>query len=139
MADVDAGDQARPARELAGHVDDPQVPAAVARDEEGDVGRARGLVVDRDLAEGLEIERLFGGAAAGRARVRASRLAANIVFIRDHGPSLCTNPAPGRSPGEDPVGDRAVVLADDVPPGPDQQVGEAVRQPGAEAVLLLRP
>src|SRR3954447_9340534 len=76
-------------------------------------------------------------AAAGRAtEARRRRLAANVFFI---GGSLCTNPAPGQSPilaMEDPVGDRPVILARDVPPRPRQPMGHVLGDLEAEAVLL---
>src|SRR5436305_6286584 len=91
-------------------------------------------------------------AAAGRVRASRSRPVRSVVvvfmeevfmeeaFMELIGRSLCTNPAAGRSPGpaaEDPVGDRPVVLADDVPSRPDQQMDQAVGEGEAEAVLLL--
>src|SRR6185503_6493756 len=116
----------------------------VPGDEQGDVRRARGRVIDRDLAEGLELERLFGG-TGGEGRQGESEQAEgqnrflHEVRISSMMTSLCTNPAAGRSGGalEDAVGDRAVVLAHDVLAGALERLHQAGGEGAAEAVLLL--
>ena len=59
--DVDAHDQRIHRRQLARHVDDAQLPAAVARDEQDDVRRPRRRAVDGQGAERLEGEGLLAG------------------------------------------------------------------------------
>ena len=96
VADVDPGDQGVHAHELAGHVDDAQVPAAVPRDEEGDVRRAWGLAVDGHLAEGLELERLFGGGGGESGEGEEEKAGCERLFHR--GLIVAPTPLPGEAP-----------------------------------------
>ena len=56
MGDVDPGHERVESGQGPGHVDDPEIPAAVPGDEEDDLGRGPGTAIERDGSEAAEVD-----------------------------------------------------------------------------------